>query len=173
MSERELNHLLIEISKGSESAFSQLYLQTKNGIYAFLYPYFENHHDTEDAMQDVYIKVRTGINLYEKGSNGRAWLLQIAKNVALNQIRSQKKITYVEKIPEDSQTTTTPHGFVFEAMQKVLSKEENEIVILHVLWGYKHQEIAKMKNCPVGTITSKYNRSIQKLKEELEKEESI
>lgn len=169
MSEKELDHLLIQISKGKEEAFSELYLKTKNGVYAFLYPYFENHPDTEDAMQTVYLKIRLSISDYQKHTNGRAWILQIAKNVALNEIKKQKRIVYVEQLPE--QKTFSERGFIFEAMQNILSKEENEIVILHVLWGYKHQEIAKMKNCPVGTITSKYKRSLQKLQTELKKEE--
>ena len=60
-----------------------------------------------------------------------------------------------------------PQTFVFDAMQRVLDVEENTIVVLHVLWGYRHREIAAMLNCPVGTVTSKYKRAVEKLKREL------
>ena len=55
-------------------------------------------------------------------------------------------------------------------MKRCLTNEEEKIVILHVLWGYKHREIAEILNCPTGTITSKYKRAVQKVKDKLKEE---
>ena len=56
---------------------------------------------------------------------------------------------------------------ITELMKKVLTEEERRIVTLHVLWGYRHREIADILGCPVGTVTAKYNRSVHKLKRSL------
>ena len=42
-----------------------------------------------------------------------------------------------------------------------LDEEEQRIVTLHVLWGYKHREIADIIGSPTGTVTSKYKRAIK------------
>ena len=45
-----------------------------------------------------------------------------------------------------------------------INEEEQRIVTLHVLWRYKHREIADILGCPTGTVTSKYKRSVEKVK---------
>ena len=55
-------------------------------------------------------------------------------------------------------------------MQRVLTEEEQRIVTLHVVWNYKHREIAEMLGVPTGTVTSKYKRSIEKLKNAFKEE---
>ena len=169
MDVRQIDKLLVKISYGDNAAFEDLYNCTKNGVFSFLYSYFKNYENTEDAMQTVYLKVKLNIGQYVHGTNGRAWLLQIAKNQALNELNKYKRVEY----GEDVAVTADPKlsGGVAEVMQKVLSEEEQRVVTLHVLWGYKHREIAKELGCATGTVTSKYKRSIAKLKEALKEEE--
>ena len=45
-----------------------------------------------------------------------------------------------------------------------VSDEERNIVILHVISGFKHKEISQMLDIPLGTVLSKYKRTISKLK---------
>ncbi len=170
MSAKEMDALLRKIAEGDNVAFEQLYIRTKNGVYAFLRSYFNNHADTEDAMQTVYLKVKRGIASYQAGTNGRAWLLQIAKNHALSELKKRRN----EVSTEDVEIVVEPapvEGTVTDAMERVLSQEERQIVILHILWKYKHREIGEMLGCPTGTVTSKYKRAIKKLQEYLKEVE--
>lgn len=45
------------------------------------------------------------------------------------------------------------------------------MVVLHVLWGYKHREIAEWLGMPLGTVCSKYKYAIEKVKNYLKEEE--
>ncbi len=171
MSKRELDILLCRIAQGDNAAFETLYEKTKRGVYAFLYTYFHNAADAEDGMQTVYLKVKQGIGGYRAGTNPSAWLLQIAKNHALNELAKLNRVkteglTEIAVSYEPSEDDT-----VTELMQRILSEEEQRIVTLHVLWNYKHKEIAEMLGCPVGTVTSKYKRAIEKLKKALKEAE--
>ena len=56
-------------------------------------------------------------------------------------------------------------------MKKVLNEDELQIVLLHVVAGYKHREIAAMLDKPLGTVTWTYNNAIKKSREYFEKEE--
>ena len=49
-----------------------------------------------------------------------------------------------------------------------LSEEENRIVVLHAVAGFKHREIASVTGMPLATVLSKYRRAIAKLRENLQ-----
>ncbi len=158
------DELLRRISEGDNIAFEKLYLETRRGLYAFLYTYLHNHHDVEDAMQDVYLKIKRNIHLYDPTRNGRAWMLEIAKNHALNEIRRQKKQEQREDVDELSSCPPKDSLSVTDLMERILSEEERRIIVLHVLWGYKHREIGEIIGAPTGTVTSKYKRATEKLR---------
>ena len=164
MNGRETDKLLAKIAQGDNDAFKSLYLQTRKGVFAFLYSYFKNAPDTEDAMQTVYLKVKMNISSYTVGTNGRAWLFQIAKNHALSEIKKNSRKFEAKEEVEDSAFL---RGEITDAMQRALTDEEQRIIILHVLWGYKHREIGKILDCPTGTVTSKYKRAIEKMRKAL------
>lgn len=169
MSARELDRLLIRIADGDNAAFEELYIQTKRGVYAFLYSYFHNAADTEDMMQTVYLNIKKGIASYRHGTNARAWILQIAKHLALNELKKKKREIPTEEIV-GAAVEYGGKGEITDLMERTLSDEEQRVVTLFVLWGYKHREIAEMLGCPTGTVTSKYKRSIEKLKKALKEE---
>lgn len=172
MDRTELDGLLRLIAQGDNSAFAELYARTKRGVYAFLYTYFHNAVDAEDAMQTVYLKIKTGIGGYRIGSNARAWILQIAKNQALNELRRRQRETVSdEEVQMRAPITESPTHGVTDVMQRTLTEEEQRIVTLHVLWNYKHREIAEMLECPTGSVTSKYKRAIEKMREALKEVE--
>ncbi len=167
---KELDRLLVKMQGGDNAAFETLYARTKRGVYAFLYTYFHNSCDTEDVMQTVYLRIKTGLHSYLPGSNARAWILQIAKNCALSELRRRKDEISIDglEIPAEERFE---EGSVTDVMKRVLTEEEQQIVTLHVLWQYKHREIAEMLGVPTGTVTSKYKRSIAKLKKTIKEEE--
>ena len=170
MSAKEMDALLGKIAAGDNVAFEEFYIRTKNGVYAFLRSYFTNRADVEDVMQTVYLKVKRGIGGYKRGTNARAWLLQITKNQALTELEKRKREIPMEDIEIVASETPTD-GVVTEAMERVLTAEEKRVVTLHVLWGYKHREIAEMIGTPTGTVTSKYKRAIAKLQKYLKEVE--
>lgn len=171
MKKREIDYLLKLTANGDNAAFERLYMQTKRGVYAFLYSYFNNRSDCEDAMQTVYLKIKTHVSQYERGTNGTAWILQIAKNTALNEIRAsanRKKLQSVgDNCQADAFESVALKDSLTSAMKRVLNDEEQRIVVLHAVWDYKHKEIAEMLDCPIGTVTSKYKRAIDKMKSAL------
>ena len=59
MKKAEIDKLLQKTAKGDNAAFERLYEKTKRGVFAFLYTYLQNYADTEDAMQTVYLKIKT------------------------------------------------------------------------------------------------------------------
>ena len=166
MDTKELDRLLVKMQEGDNLAFEKLYEGTRRGVYAFLYTYFHNAADTEDVMQTVYLRIKTSVSVYSQGTNARAWILQIAKNCALDVLRKRKREVSSEEI-EILAEPTVGETTVLDTMKRTLNEEEQRIVTLHVLWEYKHREIAEMLGMPTGTVTSKYKRAIEKLRKAL------
>ena len=165
MYERRLDNLMKEVTQGSERAFEELYEGMKRGVFALAYSYLRNYEDAEDVLQQTFLTVKRKAYLYRIGTNARAWIFQIAKNAALDELRKRKQRKEGELLREEG--AETPVVFLDELTAR-LSEEERELVIMHAVWGYKHKEIAEEKGLPLGTVTWKYNEAIKKLRKEQE-----
>ena len=168
LDKKELDLCLQEVARGDNAAFEKLYAETRKGIFAFLYGFCGNYHTAEDLTQTVYLKVKANVSKYKAGTDARAWLFQIAKNTALNEIKKNKR----EVIATDENGTFAgsyemQDSPVFDAINTVLDEKERQIVIMHILWGFKHREIADMLSLALGTVLWKYNAAIKKLQNKL------
>ena len=174
MRKHTIDAMLTRIAAGDNEAFERLYIETKRGVYAFVYTYLGNRFDTEDAVQNVYLKIKSNIRSYRPGTNGLAWILEIAKNTALNELRAEasrrKQIDNSSGVVGDISDREAVKDLLVTTMRETLDEEEQRIVVLHVVWGYRHREIADIIGCPTGTVTSKYKRAVDKLKEALKEE---
>ena len=173
MKRAEINSVLKRIAEGDEKAFERLYEETRGGVYSFTYSYVKNREDAEDIVQTVYLKIKQNIGKFDCSGSGLAWMLQIAKNTAINELRRRNVYDSFVDISgrADEQTTEIEDdGEVTSVMRKCLTDEEQRIIILHVIWGYKHREIAELLEIPTGSVTSKYKRAVDKIKTNLKKE---
>lgn len=166
MDKLKIDGLLKRTADGDDKSFEKLYIKTRNGVFAFIYSYLHHVQDSEDVLQEVYIKIRKNISQYKPGTNGKAWILQIAKNESLNFLQKKKRNQTVDL--EECNAVYNDRGIqlfhITETLGKVLTEEEYRIVTLFVFFKYKHKEIAQILNKPLGTVTSKYKRAIEKIK---------
>lgn len=169
MKSRLIDDALTRSARGDEEAFEELYREMRGGVYSFVYTYFNNPHDAEDVMQTVFLKIKLNLDKYRPGSNGAAWILEIAKNTSLTELNRRKNFT---SLSDYEASATVDYNLdegspVTEAMKRVLPDDERRIITLHVIWGYKFREIGAVLDMPTGTVTSKYKRAVDKLKIEL------
>ena len=114
----------------------------------------------------MYLRIKTGLHSYAPGSNARAWILQIAKNCALSELRRRKDEVSIDGL-EIAAADAFGDGSVTDVMRRVLTEEEQQIVTLHVLWQYKHREIAELLGITTDACKKKYQRAADKLRESL------
>lgn len=169
--------LLLRISSGDREALASLYRQTCSAVYGFILSILKNRHDAEDAMQDVYLKIAVSAAGYRPRGKPLAWILTIARNIALMRLREQKRTVPAEPSELESSSEVTnlineDSLFLREAL-RILGEEERQILILHAVVGLKHREIAEILKLPLPTVLSKYSRSLSKLKKSLNGGEEI
>lgn len=159
----ELDKYLDRIKNGEEDALKELYELVKNNIYSFALSILRNHDDAMDTLQETFINVYHNIDRYENKNKPLAWIYTITKNIAYSKIRSDKKTINIEEI-EFVSHHNYDDKLLIETLLKALSEEERNIVVLHVVNGFKFHEIARILDLKLSTTLSKYHRAMKKLK---------
>ncbi len=164
-------NLIIRMAAGDGAAFKELYEQTASAVYGFALSILKNKHDAEDVMHDAFIKAYSAAVTYKPMGKPLAWLLTIVKNLCYTRIRTGsvcEDISEYEDLVHIDESGSVHDKIVLQEALSKLDFEERQIVILHSLTGLKHREIADILELPTGTVLSKYNRSLKKLKKAIE-----
>lgn len=130
---------------------------------------------TEDLMQDTYMKMIKYIKQYKRGRNFYSWLLQIAKNTALDYYRKEKRMRVLDPQENDyvfNKNFEESNEYEVLELVKSLDDLERQVVLLRVVSNTKFKDIAKIIDKPLGTALWIYNKAIQKLQKNVREEES-
>lgn len=166
---KKLETAIHRMADGDKDALAELYERTNTAIYAFIVSVLKDKHKADDVFQDVYLKIFENAASYKAKGKPMAWMITIAKNQCLMQFRKVKADESLEDVEELWITNPdVEERMLLEVAFKQISDEERNIVVLHVLSGLKHREIAKILELPLATVLSKYHRAIKKLKGILE-----
>jgi len=164
----QLNNLLIQLKHGDLNALDEIYELTNSAVFSIALSVVHNSEDAKDLMMSTYLRVREKINNFsEDANNGYAWILTIAKNLSINENKKMSRSTPTDFQENDFIATSKSVDCdipVFKIAKRVLNAEELTIVLLYSVNGYKHREIAKILNKPLGTVLWSYNNSLKKIK---------
>lgn len=171
-----LEKLVRQLKKGNADAFDHIYQMTYRKIFFVVLPIVRDKSLAEDIMQDTYLKFLEKLYDYQN-NNTLAYILTIAKNLAKNEYNRRKREQKVE--PEEM----TNFGFddyieikeenreLINKGLSVLNAAERNIVLLHVLEGLKHKDIAMILDMPLGTVTWSYQQALKKMRQVLKGEQ--
>lgn len=170
MPQDRLNELLEQLQKGHMEFFDEFYERTKRGVYLSAYSILHEEGETENVLQDTYIKFLEKLPTLRKDKSVLAYLMSTARNLAINLSKERSRISYEldpSLIPAKEEKNDI---HVFEVMGKVLTQKEEQIVLMHSICEMGHKEIAEAIHMPLGSVTWAYNNAIKKLRKELEKD---
>ena len=142
--------------------------------------------DTEDLMQDTFIKASQNIQSFKGDSSLKTWIFAIATNLSKNFLRSKK--LWTENVTDLSKEaalnspdlihkmmairTTSPHGdfeirdhiaFCFTCIGKSLPIEQQVALLLKEIYGFKVVEIAEILALTEGVVKHLLFSSRQKM----------
>ena len=122
-------------------------------------------HDAEDLIQETIIRALTNEDKFQEGTNIRAWLFTIMRNIFINDYRKKSKRNVVIDTTDNmyylnASTTISNAGersFVMNDIRNALMKISNELRVPFMMHfkGYKYHEIAEQLNLPLGTVKSR------------------
>ncbi|WMC94369.1 RNA polymerase sigma factor [Kineothrix sp. MB12-C1] len=75
-----------------------LYKNYYKDLYRYIYFMTFNNHDTEDILQNVFIKVMRGKDCFRGDSHIKTWIFSIAHNECINYLNRKRKIIHIENL---------------------------------------------------------------------------
>ena len=162
--------LIARSKNGDKSAFSALVEIYQNKLYRTAYGVLGNSQDAYDALQDCILKSYISIGSLRNDYYFKYWLNRILINSCNDIIRRRKKVIYIE----DSDAMGKPDEYDDSSLdiKIALSKLEQKyklIISLRYYHDLSYEDISEVLNCPLGTVKSRLNYAIKKLRETLEK----
>lgn len=181
MTDEEFQTAIESLAYGNKDALRQIYESYIKLIYAVIYDTVKIREEAEDLTSEFFIKLVRVAGSFRKGSPHKAWLVTIAKNMAVDSVRKRKREileSEAEKAEDDSdsldrlgvKTCVSPveeRAVMAEDMRRAmgsLSPKEKEIVDMKLLGQLKFKEISQITGYPMGTVTWLYNQGIAKLR---------
>jgi len=165
-----LEALLARVAHGDRDALGEVYERTHTAVFGFAMSMSQSPSDA-----DTYLAVYSSAENYTAKGKPMAWIMTIAKNLARMRMRKAKRIAdapdddwgrYLSAKPEVS----ADERILLRTAMRILSDDEQQIVMLHAVSGMKHREIAQLLDMPTATVLSKYSRAIKKLRTAMEAE---
>lgn len=166
--------LVAALRTRSQKAYSVLYDNYAPTLLGIICKVVKNNDDAENLLQDTFVKVWRNIEHYD-ASKGRlfTWLLNIARNTAINFLRSQRSIEFTDiqtladgVYMERSSLTdaiNVGHIGVSDSVSR-LDPKLRQMIDLIYFEGYTQQEVADNLNMPLGTVKTRTRMALQQLK---------
>lgn len=158
--------------------FSDKFDALTSSLNSFAYNLTKNDEDAKDLYQETAFRAMTNREKFQPGTNLKAWLFTIMKNIFINNYRKKvKRNTIVDStdnmyfINSGSVIISNEAGsnILMQELERMISELEDNIRIpfLKHYEGFKYQEIADELELPLGTIKSRIFFARKALKEKI------
>lgn len=170
--------LINAVKDGDNSAFATLIELYESKVRALGFSFFRNHTDTDDFVQDVFIKVYASLSSFRGDSLFSTWLLRIAYNLAINSVKRRKeylplsdKIELFDKDlgPEERLLRKYTMDAIRETLKELPEKYE-ACLDMYFFYDMPYNEISDVLGLPVNTIKSHIFRAKKILHDKLSAE---
>lgn len=147
--------------QGDMSALHFLYVRFADDVCGYVRSIVRDSHEAEDITQNVFAKLMTAIHKYEpRDVPFAAWILRVARNMALDHLRARRQIPF-----EEVRTDDEGHAQVgFERSQCLrdalwrLPQDQREVLVLRHLAGLSPGEIARRLGKTESSIHGLHHR---------------
>ena len=179
--------LVRRFNAGDESAFVEIMTHYREKLFPIVQSLLRNHADTEEIVQDTFIRAHRGLARFRGDSSLATWLHRIAVNLARNRYwyffrrRRHATLSFDCPLGDDSDATftdlvaapepdpariatTDEFAALVEACMEKLDARHREILTLRNLLHRSYEEIATALGINVGTVKSRIARARENLR---------
>jgi RNA polymerase sigma-70 factor (ECF subfamily) len=169
-----------ETRKGSE--FASEAITHLDSLYRGALRLTRNPEQAQDLVQDTYVRALRYQHSFEAGTNMKAWLFAIMRNLFWDRFKSSHKddvslddvgefplydkLKDSAEIPEAEVLDKLAAGEVVKAIEQ-LPPLHREVVLLVDVEGFSYKEIAEILDIPIGTVMSRLHRGRKAMQREL------
>lgn len=155
----------------------QIYEMYVNDLYRYLYSLTRNHTETEDLIQDTFMKAHVTL-LTNDITEIKPWLFKVGYHTFIDWTRKEKRLVKVEKItqiddktPEDIVANNDSYMALLRYLDHIKPIEKQAILLCDV-HDCTYEQAANILNVKLNTLKSHILRGRKKLRQILTEEES-
>jgi RNA polymerase sigma-70 factor (ECF subfamily) len=175
--------ILAEIKNEStkQAAFRDLVAAYKERLYWHIRKIVLNHDDTDDVLQNTFIKVWRNIGGFREESGLYTWLFRIATNESLTFLNQKKKKSFVgseegnDYLIENLQTDPYFDGDEIQLkLQKaiaLLPDKQRLVFNMRYYDDIKYQDMEKILGTSSGALKASYHHAVKKIEEYLKSDQ--
>ena len=182
MVEREKEILiLISVSKTRNKGYEMLISDYQKPLYFFIRRMLLNHEDTNDVLQETFVRVFKGIDNFRGESKLGTWMHSIAYREALGHIQRNKRmlkgdwdghiLENVKQLEEDAHYTGDDMQRRLHAMVAALPEKQRAVFIMKYYEEKKYTEIAEITGTSVGALKASFHHAVEKIKQDIQHNE--
>jgi RNA polymerase sigma-70 factor (ECF subfamily) len=178
--------LIRRIVGRDETAVAELYDRHSRAVYSVIMRVLRSPSDAEDVLQEVFVRVWTRADTYDSRLGSPvAWLLRIARNRAIDRLRSKRSRGDLDTPTADAEQldtvavagpATDPSMFAEGAAtadavgSALASLPGPQRVLIEAAFfdGYTHQELAARFGVPLGTVKTRIRTGLAAMRGRLE-----
>lgn len=158
---------IIEACKqGERKATEKIFHAYKSKMKAWCYSYSKSDFDTEEILQEAFIKLFTHIKRYEYSGSFDGWVRKIVVNTAINQYRKNLKFKDQVGYEEIERQGADDVGIIERLSVEELHTHIRNmpdgyrmVFVMFAIEGYSHKEIAELLDIQENTSSSQYAKS--------------
>ena len=143
---------------GDPDAFAELIQSQMQAMYKTAKAILVNDEDCADAISETILTCWEKRRQLKEEKYFNTWLIRILVNKCNDLIRSNKRLRFVDEIPETTAPSTAEQNVEFREALGILDEKSRLIVILYYVDGFKTREIAELVKLPEATVRTRLSR---------------
>ena len=122
---------------------------------------------SEDLLQETYVKFLTNIKNIDDKVNVLGYLMVMSKNITLDYFKKNNRIETLNEEDISFEDNKIYKKMLVSKIKEILNDIEFKMLILHILGELTFNEIKDIVKKPLGTVLWIYNKSLKKVRKEL------
>lgn len=148
--------------KTGKEEFLEVYSRQVDTVYRVCYSFMKNKADTEDLVQETFVKLLSTKKEFENERHERAWLIVTASNLCKDSLRKLwRKHESIDDFLDLAEEPKQEDSILEVILQ--LAPDYKDAVYMYYYEGYTTAEIAEHLRCPEATVRSRLMRARNKL----------
>ena len=159
--------------KTQNQAFKKLLKEYQKPLYNHIRTIVLNHDDTDDVLQNTFIKVFQYLNKFKGESKFFSWMYRIATNEALTFINKKAKINGISSETLQNKTIDNLKADIyfdgdeiqFKLQKAIVSLPEKQQLVFKMKYfeELKYEEISEILGTSVGALKASYHHAVKKI----------
>jgi RNA polymerase sigma-70 factor (ECF subfamily) len=165
--------LIVRVGEGDADAYRELVRRHAGRLHQFVLRLVRNEADAEDVVQDTFLRLWLRAVQFVPSASGATWLHRIAHNLALDRVRSRRRVDEFQDDLELPQSNTAPQlalldakrnaEALYRALDTLPVRQAAALVLVHLngLSGNEACEVMGISDTQLESLLARGRRNLK------------